>query len=309
MKILVTGGAGFIGSHIVDEYIENGHDVVVLDNMKYGNIENINNKAKLYKLDIRDKSIDKIFEKEKFDVVCHHAAQISVSNSISDPIEDADININGTLNILECCRRNSVKKIIYPASAAIFGEPKYLPVDENHPLDMQCGYGVSKHTVEHYLEVYSKLYGLKYTVFRYANVYGPRQSSKGEGGVVAIFSEKFLEKEIPVIYGDGNQTRDFVYVKDVAKANLIALKSLDNDIFNVCSGIEISINKLVSIFKKITNSSIEVLNKEERKGDIKFNYMSYEKIGKVCSWKPTYSLENGIENTINYYKNKDRKLK
>lgn len=302
MKILVTGGAGFIGSHIVDEYIENGHDVVILDNMKHGNMKNINDKTKLYKFDIRDKEIEKIFKKEKFDIVCHHAAQISVPNSINDPLEDADINILGTLNILECCRKYSVRKIIYPASAAIFGEPKYLPIDEKHPLNMQSGYGVSKHTVEHYLEVYNKLYGLKYTVFRYANVFGPRQNAKGEGGVIAIFSEKFINGEDPVIFGDGSQTRDFVYVKDVAKANLIAINSLDNDIFNVATGFEASINYLVDIFKIITDSSVNVIYEKNRSGDINYSYMSYDKIYEACSWKPTCSLEDGIRKTIEYYK-------
>ncbi|WP_238884660.1 NAD-dependent epimerase/dehydratase family protein [Clostridium sp. YIM B02551] len=301
MKVLVTGGAGFIGSHIVDEYIKNNHEVVIVDDMSHGSKINVNKLAKFYNIDIRSEDLATIFEKEKFDIVNHHAAQISVPNSIEDPIEDASINIMGTLNILECCRKFGVKKVIYPASAAIFGEPKYLPIDEEHPLNMQCGYGVTKHTVEHYLEVYNKLYGINYTVFRYANVYGPRQDSKGEGGVIAIFSERFLKKEVPVIFGDGEQSRDFVYVKDVAKANLIALTELNNNIYNVSTNIEISLNKLISVFNNLVNSSIKPIYKEERIGDIRNSFMIYDKIKNECSWKPNYSLEEGLTETLRYY--------
>ena len=303
MKILVTGGAGFIGSHIVDEYISLGHEVCVIDNMIHGKEVNVNPKAKLYKIDIRDKNIKEIFKGEKFDVVCHQAAQISVPNSIKNPFEDADINIMGTLNILECCKDFGVKKIIYPASAAIFGEPLYLPVDEKHPLNMQCGYGVTKHTIEHYLEVYNKLYGIKYTSFRYANVYGPRQDATGEGGVIAIFSEKFLENEAPCIFGDGEQTRDFVYVKDVAKANAIALNDLDNELYNVATNYKISVNDLFNVFNKITGNNLKPIYKEERIGDIKNSYMSYDKIKEACGWTPKYSLEEGLKETLEFYKN------
>ncbi|SHE36861.1 NAD-dependent epimerase/dehydratase family protein [Clostridium fallax] len=304
MKILVTGGAGFIGSHIVDEYIKLGHDVCIIDNMTHGKEENVNKKAKLYKMDIRDKKVEEVFQKEKFDVVSHHAAQISVPNSVENPFEDADININGSLNILECARKHGVKKIIYPASAAIFGEPVYLPVDENHPLNMQCGYGVTKHTIEHYLYVYYKLYGMKYTSFRYSNVYGPRQDSTGEGGVVAIFSEMFLEGKAPCIFGDGKQTRDFVYVKDVAKANAIALNDLDNELFNVATDYEISVNDLFKTFNDLTDNNLTPVYKEERPGDIKYSYMTYDKIKNACGWKPEYSLEKGLKETLDFYKSK-----
>lgn len=301
MKILVTGGAGFIGSHIVDEYIKLGHEVSIVDNMSHGKEANVNAKAKLYKIDIRDKELYKVFEEGNFDVVCHQAAQISVPHSIEDPFTDADINIMGTLNILECCKKYGVKKVIYPASAAIFGEPQYLPVDENHPLNMQCGYGVTKHTVEHYLDVYNKLFGINYTVFRYANVYGPRQDATGEGGVVAIFSEKFLANEAPFIFGDGAQTRDFVYVKDVASANVKALTSLDNGIYNVATNYEISVIDLFNIFKELTNSDLNPIFKEERAGDIKYSYMAFDKIKEACGWEPKYSLKEGLKETLDFY--------
>lgn len=304
MKILVTGGAGFIGSNIVDGFIENGHDVIVVDNFSHGNKNNINKKARVYNIDIRDKDLYKVFEKERPEIVCHHAAQISVPKSIDNPIEDADINIIGSLNLLECCRIYGVKKVTYPASAAIFGEPQYLPVDEAHPLDMMCGYGITKHTIEHYLETYSKLYGIKYTVMRYSNVYGPRQDSTGEGGVVAIFCENMLENKVPLIFGDGTQTRDFVFVKDVVNANIIALTDLNNGIYNVATDTKISVNELFNTVNILLDKNMRPIYKEERKGDIKHSYMTYNKINKECGWEPKYSLEEGLKQTINYYVSK-----
>ena len=301
MKILVTGGAGFIGSHIVDEYINNGHEVTIIDNMSHGKRGNINAKAKFYNIDVRDKEIKLIFEKEKFDVVCHHAAQISVPDSIENPLLDAEINILGSINILECSRIYGVKKVIYPASAAIFGEPDYLPIDEEHILNMQSGYGVSKHTIEHYLKVYNKLYGINYTILRYSNVYGPRQDATGEGGVVSIFCEKFYKNEAPIVYGDGMQTRDFIFVKDVANINLIALTQLHNDTFNICTNSKISILELIDLFNEITNKKIKPAFEDERFGDIKNSYMSYEKIHNNVNWKPKYSLVEGLKKTINCY--------
>ncbi|WP_027633524.1 NAD-dependent epimerase/dehydratase family protein [Clostridium hydrogeniformans] len=307
MKILVTGGAGFIGSNIVDGFIENGHDVVVVDNLSHGKRGNLNSKVKFYNLDIRDKELNKIFESERPEVVCHHAAQISVPKSVDNPIEDADINIIGSLNLLECCRLYGVKKVIYPASAAIFGEPIYLPIDENHPLDMMSGYGVTKHTLEHYLKVYKELYNINYTVMRYANVYGPRQDSTGEGGVVAIFCEKILENEVPTIFGNGEQTRDFVFVKDVVEANIKALTELDNEIYNVATNTKISIDDLFNMVCNILNKDMKPVYGEERAGDIRHSYMTYKKINEACGWKPQYSLENGIKETINYYIEKGHK--
>lgn len=300
VKILVTGGAGFIGSHIVDLLIEHGHEVCIIDNLIHGKKEYINEKATFYCNDIRDKEINKIFEKEKFDIVIHEAAQISVHSSVIDPINDASVNIIGTLNILENCKNYGVKKIIYPASAAIFGEPEYLPIDENHPLGMISGYGVTKHTVEHYLSVYEKLYGIKYTVLRYSNVYGPRQDSTGEGGVVAIFCEKLLLNQKPYIYGDGCQVRDFVYVKDVANANLLAINSIDNGIYNVCTNTKITVNDLFDRISEILKSDLKPIYTEERDGDIRDSYMSYEKIRKN-GWKYKYGLMEGLKETILFY--------
>lgn len=304
MKVLVTGGAGFIGSHIVDSLIENGYDVCVVDNLSRGNRKNVNSRAKFYEKDIRDKDLIHIFKEEKPDYVIHEAAQICVNNSVKDPIEDAEINVIGSINVLEACRQTEVKKVLYPASAAIFGEPQYLPVDEEHPLNMISPYGVSKHTVEHYLGVYNKLYGIEYNVLRYANVYGPRQDSSGEGGVVAIFCDTLKDGKSPFIFGDGKQTRDFVYVKDVVNANLMALKSNFSGIYNVCTNTEISVNDLFDCIRNIINPDIKVIYKDKRPGDIENSYMTYDKIKMDMNWSPKYSLQEGIKETVEYYKNR-----
>ncbi len=298
MKVLITGGAGFIGSHIVDLLIENKYDVSIIDNLSHGKVDNLNPKATFYKVDIRDSEIESIFLHEKPEILIHHAAQISVEKSIIDPILDSHINIIGSINLFEAARKSGVKKIVYPSSAAIFGEPKKLPIDENHPLDMISGYGVSKHTVEHYLNVYKKIYGIEYIVFRYSNVYGLRQDSKGEGGVISIFADKFAKNSKPIIYGNGEQTRDFVYIKDVAVANLVAIRSSKAGIFNVCTNEETSINNLFKLFNQILDKDFIPEYQNEREGDIKKSYMSYEKINKELGWTPKYRLKDGLEEMI-----------
>ncbi|MDD3225192.1 MAG: GDP-mannose 4,6-dehydratase [Clostridium sp.] len=302
MKVLITGGAGFIGSQVADLLIDNGYEVCIIDSLVHGNTKNVNSRAKFYKADIRDKEIFDIFKNEKPDFVIHNAAQISVPNSIDDPIEDASINIIGSINVLEAARMAGVKKVVYPASAAIFGEPRYLPIDEDHPLEMLSGYGVTKHTVEHYLKVYKSMYNIDYISLRCANIYGPRQDSSGEGGVVAIFCEKMLKDEIPSIYGDGDQVRDFVYVKDVAKAFLMAIKSNKNGIYNVATNTKLTINELYKTINKILNKDIKCVYKEERKGDIRESYMSFDKIKSEFGWKPEIDITQGLKETIDYYR-------
>ncbi|MBZ9624558.1 NAD-dependent epimerase/dehydratase family protein [Clostridium sp. FP2] len=302
MKVLITGGAGFIGSHIVDLLLEKGYEVVVVDNLVHGKLENVNSNAEFYNMDIRNKELIGVFKIEKPDYVIHEASQINVDASIKDPINDASINIIGTLNILECCRICGVKKIIYPASAAIFGEAQYSPIDEKHPLNMLSPYGVTKHTVEHYLDVYHKLYGIGYVSLRCSNVYGPRQDSTGEGGVVAIFCEKLVNDNAPIIFGDGEQTRDFIYVQDVAKANLMALSSEKNGIYNVCSNSKTSINYLVRIINHNLNKNVEPIYESERLGDIKTSIMNYSKIFNALAWKPSYDIDLGIKETLKFYK-------
>ncbi|WP_242615322.1 NAD-dependent epimerase/dehydratase family protein [Paenibacillus solani] len=299
---MVTGGAGFIGSHIVDLLLLNQYDVVVIDNLSTGRRRNLDKKVKFYHIDIRSEEINNIFQKEKPDYLIHHAAQIKVQTSIENPKLDADINIMGTLNLLEAAIRSGVKKIIYPASAAIYGEPCYLPIDEMHPIKMCSGYGVSKQIVESYLNVYKRIHGLDYVSLRYSNVYGPRQNSSGEGGVVSVFVDKLLHNESPKIYGTGEQSRDFIYVGDVAKANLLALESeIEEGIFNVSSNQSITISSLLEKIQSATNCFKDPVYKNEREGDIKHSLMCNLKINNYLGWKPQVDIDEGIKSTVSYY--------
>ncbi|MFQ6105914.1 MAG: NAD-dependent epimerase/dehydratase family protein, partial [Candidatus Hydrothermarchaeaceae archaeon] len=257
MKILVTGGAGFIGSTTVDLLIKEGHDVVILDNISSGKEANINKAAKLCKRDISDKKVVEIFKREDIDCVIHQAAQVMVKKSLKDPVFDAQVNILGSLNLLEACKE-SVGKIIYASSGgAVYGEPEYLPVDEKHPIKPLSPYGASKYIVEKYIEIYSSVYGIDYSILRYGNVYGPRQDPHGEGGVVSIFAYKMLNNLSPVIFGDGRQTRDFVYVEDAARANISSIKHGKNVICNIGSGTEKSVNEVVDVIRKTLKSEVQ----------------------------------------------------
>ena len=303
MRVLVTGGAGFIASHIVDELIKLKHHVCIVDNLSTGKEENINQEATFYKCDITE--IDKlrlVFEVEQPEVVIHHAAQIDIQTSLKKPAFDAENNIVGTINILECCREFGVKKIIYPSSAAVYGDPKYLPVDEKHPVDPISFYGISKHTPEHYIKVYAQLYGFDYTIFRYANVYGVRQDPKGEGGVVSIFVDKLLNNETPFIFGDGEQTRDFIYVKDIARANILALHKGDNELINIGTNKGITVNELFKVMKNISRSKVDVIHREERKGDILHSHLDNKKAEEKLGWKIEFKMEDGIRETVEYYR-------
>ncbi|MBU0536065.1 MAG: NAD-dependent epimerase/dehydratase family protein, partial [Nanoarchaeota archaeon] len=247
MKVVVTGGAGFIGSHIVDILISKGYDVVVVDNLSTGKKDNINPKARFYEVDITNSPfLVKVFEKEKPDFVIHEAAQINVRKSVSEPVFDAITNIIGTIELLELCREHKVKKIVYAGSGgACYGEPEQIPCNELHPVNPICHYGVSKHAAEHYFFLYKYLYRIDYVILRYSNVYGPRQDPKGEAGVISIFLDKIKNQEKPNIFGDGEQTRDYVYVSDVARENLLALESQSQtSIFNIGTGRETSVNQL-----------------------------------------------------------------
>ena len=302
MKVLVTGGAGFIGSNVVEQLINNNHKVCVVDNLSTGKVDNLNQEARFYKCDITNTEVLRlIFEVERPEVVYHFAAQIDVQNSLKKPAFDANINVIGTVNILECCTKYEIKKIIYPSSAAVYGNPKYLPVDENHPIDPISFYGISKHTPEHYIKTFCSLYGIKYTIFRYSNVYGIRQEPKGEGGIISIFIDKFLNNEVPVIFGDGEQTRDFIYVKDVARANLLALNCADSNIVNISTNVPITVNKLYETMKKIFKSDVQAVHKEPRKGDILHSSLDTRLAKELLGWKVKYSFENGVSETIAYY--------
>jgi len=301
MSVLVTGGAGFIGSNIVDGLIEEGHKVIVVDNLSTGKKENLNEEAEFYQLDIRDQGLEKVFKQYDITHVIHHAAQIDVQHSIKDPLFDAQNNILGTINVLEMAKKYKVEKIIYASSAAVYGEPDYLPVDEEHPIKAMSPYGITKHTPEHYIKMYSELYNLKYTIFRYSNVYGPRQDPKGEGGVVSIFVDKMLAEERPVIFGDGQQTRDFIHVYDIVKANLLSLEKGDNVLINISTESRDSVNDLVEYLNEILPYSLESINEESRKGDILHSSLANGKAKELLGWTPDYDLRAGLEQTVEYY--------
>ena len=248
-KVLVTGGAGFIGSHVVDLFLAKGYEVVVLDDLSTGRLSNLNPDAKFYQMDIRSPEVRSVFAAERPDYVSHHAAQIDVRRSVAEPILDAEVNILGSINLIECAKEFGVKHFIYISSGgAAYGEPERLPCDEEHPINPICQYGASKHTVEHYLYMYHANYGMPYTVLRYPNVFGPRQNPHSEAGVVAIFTGKMLRGEPVIVNGDGEQTRDFINVRDVAMANYRAAMARGvSGAFNIASGTRITINRLAAM--------------------------------------------------------------
>lgn len=305
MKILVTGGAGFIGSHIADRMIEQGHSVVILDNLSMGRIENINPKAKFYLLDIGAKEVDKIFQQEKFDVVYHQAAQMDVRKSVEDPLFDAEVNVKGSLNLLQNCVKYNLKKFLFASTGgAVYGEQQDFPCDESHPLRPVCPYGITKLTMEKYLFYYAVQFGLHYTILRYANVYGPRQNPRGEAGVVAIFSHKLLRGEKPIINGDGKQTRDYVYVGDVVEANLKALEYDKNDIFNVGTGIETDVNTIFHLLNQNIGSNAKEKHGPAQPGEQQRSVISYKKAREVLSWQPRMDLKQGLKKTTEFFKEK-----
>ncbi|MBO1626029.1 NAD-dependent epimerase/dehydratase family protein [Bacillus arachidis] len=301
MKALVTGGAGFIGSHIVGSLLKNNIEAVVIDNLVTGHKYNIPSKVAFYNLDIRDQNVDKIFMIEKPDFVIHQAAQVSVQESAKQPFYDCSENIMATVNILQSCIKYNVKKIIHASTAAVYGNPKYLPIDENHDLNPVSFYGLSKLTSETYIQLFSKLYGLKYTILRYANVYGARQNAEGESGVISIFIDRLLKNCSPIIYGSGNQTRDFIFVKDVAHANFLALKRADNQICNISSNQQTSVNELLDILYKLMKKEDKRIYKEERLGDIIHSYLLNNKSEKYLNWEPEFSLLQGLKETISFF--------
>ena len=301
MKVLVTGGAGFIASHLVDRLIKEGHKVVVIDNLSTGKKENLNTKAKFYKVDICSPKISQIFKKEKPEIVFHFAAQIDVKKSVENPIEDAEINILGTLNLLENCKKFGVKKIIFASSVGVYGEPKNLPVKENHPLNPISPYPITKLAIEKYLNYYQSQ-GLDFVSLRYSNIYGPRQISTGEGGVIAIFIDKLLKRERPTIFGNGNQTRDFLYVDDAVEAAILAIKATTGSIYNVGTNKEITINTLFKLLSNILKAKIKPVFQPICQGEIIKSRIDYSKAQREFGWKPKFSLEKGLQITIDWFK-------
>lgn len=294
-NVLITGGAGFIGSHVSDFLIAKGYNVIVVDNLSSGSNSNLNNKAKFYNLDINSSDLEHIFKENSIDYVFHFAAQASVSYSTKHPTEDATENILGSINVLKFSKKYNVKKFITVSTAAVYGVPEYLPVDEKHPTTCLSFYGISKLTMEKYTE----LFGIDYIIFRFANVYGPRQSAHGEAGVVAIFSDKMKNNEDITIHGDGEQTRDFVYVSDIADICLSAIeKDVKNEIINVSTNTAISVNKLFEIMSKNYNYKKTPIYSEERFGDIKHSILDNKKCQKLFDFVPKTAVEDGLKTLI-----------
>lgn len=304
MKVIVTGGAGFIASHIVDKLIKKGNHVVIIDNLSNGKEEYINPNAVFYKADTT-KEIDNIFEKEKPEVVIHAAGQVEVRRSIDDPIYDAKINILGTINVLEACRKNKVKKIIYTATGgARVGNPEYLPVDENHSINPCSPYGISKHTAEHYIKMYSQLYGIDYLIFCFGNVYGPRDDPKSKR-VIAVFADKMLHGESPVIFGNGNQTRDFLYVEDLAEFIVDCIdKNPEHKLFHLADGKQVSVNEICNILKKISGFKGDALHTDAIKGEVTDIVLDISLAKKELGWNSKHDITEGLQKTFNWFKNK-----
>jgi UDP-glucose 4-epimerase len=303
MKILVTGGAGFIGSHLVDRLIQEGNEVVVVDNLSTGKRKNVNKKAVFYKLDIQSKRIDRVLKKERPLILVHLAAQMNVRHSTEDPGFDAQVNILGTINLLEHAVRHGVRKVSFASSGgAIYGEQEVFPASEEHTTNPASPYGISKLAGEKYLAYYANAAGLRYVALRFANVYGPRQESEGEAGVVAIFTKKMLKGEQPIINGTGKQTRDFVFVDDVVEAILVTLAEDVQGTFNVGTGRETTINETYRILKELTQSACKDLFGAAKKGEQYRSVLDVRKLRETFDWDPQVSFQEGLRKTVEFFK-------
>jgi UDP-glucose 4-epimerase len=301
MVILVTGGAGFIGSHVVDAYVAAGHEVVVVDNLSTGSREQIHPEARLVVRDINQADLVDLLMEERPEVVNHHAANASVAVSVRRPIYDASQNVLGTLNLLEASRVAGVRKFIYISSGgAMYGNPEYLPMNEGHPSNPVSPYALSKHTGERYVHLYGKEHGLCWTSLRYANVYGPRQDPFGEAGVVSIFCQNLLDGVAPEIHWDGEQTRDFLYVGDCAHANLLALHAGDGQAYNVGTGTGTSINELFRALVGVSGRDVEPRRGPRRAGDARHSYLDCSKIERELGWQAEVSLREGLQATLQH---------
>ncbi len=306
MKILVTGGAGFIGSHIVDAYIEQGHEVVIIDDFSSGSESNLNPKAKVFRCGIQDDRVRDIFAGNQFDIMNHHAAQMDVRKSVADPVFDAGTNVLGTLNLLQNCVEYKVKKVIFSSTGgAVYGEQETFPADESHPTWPLSPYGITKLTCEKYLFYYHQVFGLPYIAFRYANVYGPRQNPHGEAGVVAIFIEKLMRGEKAIINGDGLQTRDYVFVADLVRANLKALEHEACDVINLGTGKETDVNTIFRYLNELTGANVEENHGEAKLGEQLRSCLSIKRAGAVLDWQPEIELSAGLARTVQYFKEEE----
>ena len=299
--ILVTGGAGFIGSHIVDRYVEMGHRVVIVDDLSTGKLQYVNKAARFYHLSIGDAAVEEVFQRERPQVVNHHAAQASVSVSVQRPVHDAEVNVLGTLHLIECAHRYGVEKFIFASTGgAIYGEPQHLPCEEDDPAQPLSPYGLSKHCGELYLDLYRRLYGLRSTVLRYGNVYGPRQDPHGEAGVIAIFAQQMISGKQPTIFGDGDQERDFVYVGDVVEANALALDRGAGRVYNIGTGKPTSVNRIFQLLKGIIQYPWRPAYAPPRPGEVYRIYLDPSRARRELGWEPRVELEEGLRLTVEH---------
>jgi UDP-glucose 4-epimerase len=305
MRIVVTGGAGFIGSHVTDGFIAAGHDVAVVDSLWEhggGKRENVPAKARFYQVDVRSPDLHEVIAREKPEVISHHAAQHSVKLSTDEPAYDADVNLLGLINLLGAAQAAGTRKIIFASSAATYGTVDQMPIDEDTPQRPDSPYGITKLASEHYLRFWHNERGLAYTALRYGNVYGPRQDPTGEAGVVAIFANRFLAKEGVVIFWDGDQTRDYVYVGDVARANLLALETADQERLCIGTGVETSVNDLYRGLVSITGFAAPIDRRPRRPGDPRANRFNAARAGERLGWRPEVSFDDGLRRTVEWLK-------
>ena len=303
MKIVVTGGAGFIGSNIVDAYLELGHEVHILDDLSTGQTANINAKATSHQLDIADERAARLIERIKPDVLCHHAAQMDVRHSVADPSFDARVNILGFINLLEACKNSGASKVIFASSGgAVYGEQEVFPASEDHVTRPASPYGVSKRAGELYLSYYHQAFNLPYLALRYANVYGPRQSAKGEAGVVAIFLSLLLAGQTPVVNGDGKQTRDYVYVGDVVAANVAALDAKFVGEINIGTGVETDVVAIFQHLRQALGSGIQARHGPAKTGEQRRSCIDASRAAKILGWRPQTALAEGLRRTAAYYR-------
>lgn len=305
MRILVTGGAGFIASHIVDAYVEDGHDVAVIDDLSTGRKEFLNRKAKFYRADIKEReAVKKVIREVKPEIINHHAAQINVRDSVKDPINDLEINLIGLLNLLEEAKSAGLKKFIFASSGGVvYGEADKIPTPESYvPLHPQSPYGITKLAGEYYLNYYFQSFGISYLALRYSNVYGPRQNPHGEAGVVAIFTLKLLKNETPVINGDGLQTRDYVFVEDIVSANRKAVNCAKTGSLNIGTGKETNVNEIFEEIRKITAKDIKPVHGPAKPGEQKKSCLSFGLAKQVLGWQAKVGLEDGLKKTVDYFR-------
>ncbi|RSK28308.1 NAD-dependent epimerase/dehydratase family protein [Bacillus sp. HMF5848] len=301
MKVLVTGGAGFIGTYTVKQLLEQGYQVSVVDKANCSIDDERLKASSFYTVNIEDPALEDVFEKEKPEAVIHLAAQIDVQHSIHNPIDDATDNIIGTINVLENCRKYKVRKVVYSSSAAVYGRPTSSIIDEDHPLNPVSPYGISKLTPEYYIKYYAHVHGMSYAILRYANVYGKLHHSSGEGGVISIFINQLLKGESPIIFGDGEQKRDFIYIEDVAKANVCAVMKGDDITANISTNTSTSLNELLTELKSRLDVKIHPIYVKGRPGEIRDSRLSNELANHYLQWSPSYNLQTGIKATLSTY--------